>query len=588
MVDSAAASAAADAVADAAADALLSRLHETLVGADDTLVAILRRLKATILAPTPSGGALLLHGPPGCGKTALARALDASSVNCVWLGLPHAAGDRIGAAESAAHAQLEAARAAAPCVLLVDEAVAVAPAAARAGSAEHRVALQLAEGFETLRGAGVFVLALCRDAAAVHPAVRRDGALDAALAMRAPSPADRYAILRKHSAALRPADDAPGGAAALRLLRRLADDAHGLCGAHLAGVCRQAAQAAIVREKPHLLTRRAGDGDDDGSDDIGPVCLPTAAEWRTALLETREAMLGPLGMCVVQPDVDLAADDGDDADPRAAADTLLDELPSGDELFRVAVLPLRAPAVWADRVRVPPPRGVLIHGPPGCGKTSLARAVAAATQANFVELVGGSLISPVVGESERNLAALFAAARAAAPSVLFVDDVESIGGPRGHDTTTEGTMDRLLTCLLLEIDRARREEEEQGSPPVLFLAATTTPDRLDPALLRAGRIDVRVAVGAPSAAQRERLLRRRLARTPLAADVSIAKLAERTAGLTLAELGAICREAPMAALREDIASKEVPWRHFEAVLPAAPIAGSEGFAFTFGQKLEIK
>ena len=177
------------------------------------------------------------------------------------------------------------------------------------------------------------------------------------------------------------------------------------------------------------------------------------------------------------------------------------------------MLPLRAPAVWTDRVRVPPPRGVLIHGPPGCGKTSLARAVAAATQANFVELVGGSLISPVVGESERNLAALFAAARAAAPSVLFVDDVESIGGPRGHDTTTEGTMDRLLiTCLLLEIDRARREEEEQGSPPVLFLAATTTPDRLDPALLRAGRIDVRVAVGAPSAAQRERLLRRRLAR----------------------------------------------------------------------------
>ena len=433
------------------------------------LVAILRRLSHT-LAPTPSGGALLLHGPPGCGKTALA--LDASSVNCVWLGLPHAAGDRIGAAESAAHAQLEAARRR-------------RRGAARrrgrrrragggGGQREHRVALQLAEGFETLRGAGVFVLALCRDAAAVHPAVRRDGALDRRWRC-APSPADRYAILRKHPAALRPAD-APGGAAALRLLRRLADDAHGLCGAHLAGVCRQAAQAAIVREKPHLLTRRAGDGDDDGGDDIGPVCLPTAAEWRTALLETREAMLGPLGMCVVQPDVDLAADGDDDADPRAAADTLLDELPSGDELFRVAVL-LRAPPC-GPIASAPPPRGVLIHGPPAAARrASRARSPPRRRQTSSSSSAVRSS-RPSSANPSATRGALRGGARGGAIGALRgrcrVDR-----RPRGHDTTTEGTMDRLLTCLLLEIDRARRGGGAE--PPVLFLAATTTPDRLDPA-----------------------------------------------------------------------------------------------------------
>ena len=155
---------------------------------------------------------------------------------------------------------------------------------------------------------------------------------------------------------------------------------------------------------------------------------------------------------------------------------------------------------------------MLLHGPAGCGKTSLARLVASAAAANFVEVHAAQIVSPVLGQSERQLAALFAAARSATPCVLFLDGLEALAPCRGSDTSSEGTLDRLLSYLLTELDGAL----QWSGPPLVLLGATRDRSLLDPAILRPGRLDVHLHVGLPSALQRERLLLHMLGQTPVA------------------------------------------------------------------------
>ena len=258
---------------------------------------------------------------------------------------------------------------------------------------------------------------------------------------------------------------------------------------------------------------------------------------------------------------------------RASALAALRRMPSGEALLISLVLPLNAPSAFG-RLGVAPPRGVLLHGPAGCGKTSLARLVASAAAANFVEVHAAHLISSALGASEAAVARLFAAARAAAPCVLFLDGLEALAPPRGADTSTEGTMDRLLSLLLTEMDGALRFD----GPPVVVLGATRHKADLDPSILRPGRLDVHVAIGTPSAAERERLLHDMLRRTPVrwepakaaspaqadarhpaegsggavSGDVSLAWLVQLCEGCSVADLSAFCREAAMAALREQL------------------------------------
>jgi transitional endoplasmic reticulum ATPase len=254
---------------------------------------------------------------------------------------------------------------------------------------------------------------------------------------------------------------------------------------------------------------------------------------------------------------------------------------------------------------------MLLMAPPGCGKTTLAAAVARAAHANFVEVQAPQLVSALVGESEQRLAKLFEApattpivplprvpccrcsrqlpaswqaARFAAPCVLFIDQLEALAPPRGHDTSTERTMDRLLSLLLVELDGVR----QSSGPPVVLLAAARSPELLDPAILRPGRapaaepllrlrwhfaqprrphrrrLDVHIRIEAPDAAQRAALLRRMLASTPTSLDDgAIDALAQATAGFSLAQLSALCREAAMCALREDLDSAHVRAAHFD-------------------------
>jgi len=268
-------------------------------------------------------------------------------------------------------------------------------------------------------------------------------------------------------------------------------------------------------------------------------------------------------------------------------------MPGGDALTTSLLLPLRVPSALT-AVGVPPPRGVLLHGGAGSGKTTLARHIAQAADANFVEVHAAQLVAPTLGASEANLAKLFASARSAAPCILFLDGLEALGATRGNDATSEGTMDRLLSLLLLELDAALRTDltdltdpqphrtgltdpqphqpDTPHAPPLVVLAATSDRDALDPALLRAGRLDVHILIPPPDTHQRTALLRHMLHRTPVAWEegggeaATLCWLATLCDGYTLAQLSAVCREAAMASLREDVHAPSVRIAHLEAAV----------------------
>ena len=521
------------------------------------------------------GDSALLHGPAGCGKTRFARSLNSSSlagIDVRWLDaqkIAAAASRRVGGAEAELAAQLDAAKRNAPCVFIIDELEALAPSDAMPGSVETRLALQLAEGIEELQASSsVFVLGICRSPELVHPALRRGGRLNRALAMRVPTPDERARLLQELAEQLLPPEGTPEGERLRQVVRTVGSDAHGLCGAQLSGVCQHAAMAAW---------RRMG----SSSSGAQEAAMPEAEDWWAALEVARAAAMGALHL----PSTPSSSTPSSSSTASSsAAHAALSIMPGGAALSASLLLPLRHPDKLS-QLGVRPPRGLLLHGPSGCGKTSLARHVATAAKANFVEVNAAQLISPTVGASEAALSRLFASARAAAPCILFLDNLEALASIRGADTTSTGTMDRLLSLLLLEVDGALLSAAaagEEGSstdtaahhPPLILLGATSDRSLLDPSLLRPGRLDVHIPVDAPDAAQREALLAHMLARTPLewggvegeddaARRDGLAKLAEQSEGYSLAQLSALCREAAMDALREDLGAATVGARHLE-------------------------
>lgn len=556
---------------------------------------------------------MLLHGPAGCGKTSIAHSLEQELPwSVLFFDMKRVLGAanklRDGGEARALHAELAAAQAAAPCILVIDEVNALAPAEALPGSVEAALALQLADGLQQLRSSTVFALGICREPTAVHASVRRSGRLNYQLAVRAPSADERIAILMRHAAKLLPDMDTQAGAHLHSVLQEVGREAHGLHAAQLAGLCQSAAMAAWRRSGPINSSEHR----------------PTEADWWTALGAARMTALRVLQLpatgiaqphaCPVEPAAastssasqpssadseelrpappsftetpqQPASDAGAGASPpirsppaaqraarsssRSSALAALRRMPSGNALFTSLVVPLNAPEAFG-HLGITPPRGVLLHGPAGCGKTTLARLVASAAAANFVEVHAAHLISSALGASEAALARLFAAARAAAPCVLFLDGLEALAPPRGADTSTEGTMDRLLSLLLTELDGALTDVE--GAPPVVLLGATRCREDLDPSILRPGRLDVHIAVGLPSNEERGVLLQDMLSHTPVrwkaapaaeaahageasdapAGDVTLPWLVQLCEGCSVAELSAFCREAAMEALRQQL------------------------------------
>ncbi|HEV2301835.1 MAG TPA: AAA family ATPase, partial [Stellaceae bacterium] len=445
------------------------------------------------IAP-PKG--VLLYGPPGCGKTLLARAVaHEADAYFIHVSGPEIINKHYGESEERLRKIFGDARRMAPCIVFFDEIDALAPRRDRVeGEVERRVVAQLLSLLDGLESRGeVVVMAATNRPESLDPALRRPGRFDREITIPIPSAQARREILAIHSRGMPLAADVDRD--------KLADAAHGFTGADLAALCREAAMASLRRHLPKLMP-----GSGRLAHEVLAAMQVTMADFAEALAEITPSGLREFAIDV--PEVGWEAVAGLDAVKRALEEAI--------------AWPLREPALFA-RLRLEPPRGILLYGPPGNGKTLIVQALASRGHMNFISVKGPQLLSKYVGESERAVRELFARARQAAPCLVFLDEVDALAPRRGGERSEAA--DRVVSQLLTELDGI---EAMRG---VCVIAATNRPDIVDEALLRPGRIDYRLEVPKPDRQRREAVLAMRLRERPLAADVDVARLAAETEGM---------------------------------------------------------
>jgi len=464
------------------------------------------------LGTTPRLG-VLVTGPAGSGKTTLVRAVAAAvgaSVVRRWApGLAAMPADV--AARELRGALAEAARRT-PCVLLVEDVEALAPRDGGPGGAGSQGAspigtVLLAAVRQAAGTRGVAVVCTTAHPEAVTPALRHPGALDHELAVPLPDKAGRRALLE---VLLRSAPLAPDVH-----LDEVAGRTPGFVVADLIALRREAAVRAAARQRT--------------------APNPTIGQ---------QDLLGALD--VVRP---TAMSDSTLDVPRSSLDDVGDMAQTKQALTETVLWPLRYPDTFS-RLGVRPPRGVLLYGPPGCGKTFLVKAVAGSGQLNVLAVKGAELLSKWVGESERAVRELFRRAREAAPTLIFLDEVDALAPVRGQ-ASDGGVTDRVVAALLTELDGVEELRD------VVVIGATNRPDLVDPALLRPGRLERLISVPPPDAEARAAILRATAREVPLAADVDLDALAKQLDGYSSADCTAVVREAALAAMRRSLDTPDV-------------------------------
>lgn len=463
---------------------------------------------------------LLLHGPPGTGKTLLARAVahetDASFISVSG---PEVIHKFYGESEAKLRGIFEQARKNAPCIIFLDELDAIAPRRETVqGEVEKRVVAQLLALMDGLESRGqVVVIAATNLPNHIDPALRRPGRFDREIEIGIPDTDSRREVLDIHTRGMPLSDDVSVAA--------LAEITHGYVGADLQALCREAAMSALRRMMPTLrLDSQSGVA--DLPEEALLSLRVTADDFQQAFSEIEPSAMREVAVEV--PHVRWEDIGGLDTVKR--------------ELREAVEWPLKHRALFA-QVRLRGPKGIVLHGPPGTGKTLLAKALATESGINFISVKGPQLLSKYVGESERGIREVFKKARQAAPCILFFDELDSLAPTRGSSGGDSGVVERVMGQLLTELDGI---EELRG---VLVLAATNRLDRIDPALLRPGRFDMVLKVPNPSAVERRSILEVHSRGRPLASDVSLDVWAQKTAGLSGAELEMLCQRAALHAVR---------------------------------------
>ncbi|MFQ5804481.1 MAG: CDC48 family AAA ATPase [Candidatus Methylomirabilales bacterium] len=488
---------------------------------------------------------VFMHGPPGCGKTLIARAVaNETDAYFSQLSGPEIMHKFYGESEAHLRGVFEDAGAHAPSIIFLDELDAIAPKReemAGEKQLERRIVAQLLALMDGLESRGqVIVIGATNIPNVIDPALRRPGRFDREIAIGIPDMRGRLEILQIHTRGMPLASDVD--------LERLAQITHGFVGADLEALCREAAMTALRNIFPSI---------DFELEEIPYETLlqleVTMEDFISALKEVEPSAIREVFTEI--PDVTW------------------DDVGGLDEVKRVLQESIEWPLKYADlfrHTRTRPPKGILLHGAPGTGKTLLAKAVASETEVNFISVKGPSLMSKWVGEAERGVREVFRKAKQASPCIIFFDEIDSLTPARGG-AGESGVSERVISQFLTEMDGIEELKD------VVVLGATNRLDLVDPALLRPGRFDFQLELPIPDEATRRAIFHVHTRGKPLAEDVDLVRLArEETEGLTGADIQSICQKASMLAIREflepadpsdrDVTECTIALRHFDSAL----------------------
>ncbi|XP_078285772.1 transitional endoplasmic reticulum ATPase-like isoform X2 [Rhinoraja longicauda] len=463
---------------------------------------------------------ILLYGSPGTGKTLVARAVaNETGAFFFLINGPEIMSKLAGESESNLRKAFEEAQKNAPAIVFIDELDAIAPKREKThGEVERRIVSQLLTLMDGLKQrTHVIVIAATNRPNSIDPALRRFGRFDREIDIGIPDSIGRLEILQIHTKNMKLADDVD--------LEKIAHDTHGHVGADLAALCSEAALQAI-RKKMNII-----DLEDETIDvNILNSMSVTMDDFQWALGQSNPSALRET---VVEVPTVTWEDIGG-----------LEEVKR--ELQELVQYPVEHPDKFL-KFGMTPSRGVLFYGPPGCGKTLLAKAIASECQANFISIKGPELLTMWFGESEANVRDVFDKARQAAPCILFFDELDSIAKSRGGSAGDGGgAADRVINQILTEMDGMTNKKN------VFIIGATNRPDIIDPAILRPGRLDQLIYIPLPDEKSRMAILKANLRKSPIAKSVDLGYLAKITHGFSGADLTEICQRACKLAIREAI------------------------------------
>ncbi len=509
--------------------------YEDVGGLDEELKRVREMIELPLKHPKlferlsiepPKG--VLLHGPPGTGKTWIAKAVaNEAGANFLSVQGPEIMSKYYGQSEEKLREKFEEAKDQSPSIIFIDELDSIAPKRDDVkGEVERRVVAQLLTLLDGLTQRGeTIVIAATNRVDAIDPALRRPGRFDREIEIGLPDRNGRKEILQIHTRGMPVAGDFE--------LSRLSEFTHGFAGADLESLVKEAAMRALRRYLPEI---------EMGEPIPSEVLEKMEVKEKDFLEALREIEPSSLREIMVEiPQVSW--------DDVGGLGIIKEKLKDSVER------PISDPESFLE-MGIEPPKGILLYGPPGTGKTLLAKAIANESNANFISVKGPEVLSKWVGESEKAIREVFKKARQTAPSVVFLDELDALAPKRGGGT--DGSTDRVVNQLLTSLDGIER------STGIVVLGATNRPDRIDNALLRAGRFDHKLSVPVPDKDAREKIFAIHTRDMPLGNDVDLNHLVNATQSYVGADIESVCREAGLKAIKDEL--EKVQMRHFKQAL----------------------